>query len=172
MKTYYTYDRGAKRLSPAPRAIKTDTAFIVNPTAAQYAATGAYPLGEPLPPEPPEGKVAVPDGYELADGKWRQVYRYDDTPAPTLADYDAAMEGHLRKEREARGYTTREPDAYLTSGVPRWAADATDWVAHRDEVMQYAQDLANAVAAGTREPPTMAEFLAGLPRIEWTFAGA
>jgi len=37
------------------------------------------------------------------------------TPSPTIEDYDAAMEEHLREERYDRGYTTREPDVYLNS---------------------------------------------------------
>ena len=93
-------------------------------------------------------------------------------PPPTLADFDAAMEEHLRTEREARGYTTREPDAYINSSVPRWAQDARDWVAHRDGVMAYALALINAVESGQRQPPTMAEFKAGLPTITWTFVEA
>lgn len=92
------------------------------------------------------------------------------TPAPTLADFDATMEEHLTAEREARGYTTREPDAYANSSVPRWKQDAEDWVAHRDAVMTYALEIMNAVEAGTREPPTLDEFKAGLPHIEWSIA--
>lgn len=67
---------------------------------------------------------------------------------PALADFDNAMESFLRQEREERGYTTREPDCYLTSQVARWAQDARDWVAHRDAVMEYALELINAVSAG------------------------
>ena len=92
----------------------------------------------------------------------------DPVPPPvTIKDYDDAMEAHLRAEREARGYTTREPDYYLTSSVPRWAQDARDWVAHRDEVMLYALNIENKYEAG--EPvPTLDEFRAALPVITWT----
>ena len=75
----------------------------------------------------------------------------------------------LYEERAARGYTTREPDAYLNSSVPRWAQDARDWVAHRDAVMAYALTLMNQVEDGERDAPTMAEFRAGLPAIQWTY---
>jgi hypothetical protein len=79
------------------------------------------------------------------------------------------MEAHLYAERAARGYTTREPDAYINSSVPRWAQDARDWVAHRDAVMGYALTLMNQVEDGERDAPTMAEFRAGLPTISWTY---
>lgn len=175
MQTYYTYDSTTKRLIPAPKYATIDGAAVINLAREQHArmTPPAYPIGTSTPPEPPEGKIAVPDGYEPADtpdGKeWRQKWVFVDKPAPTLADFDAAMEGHLTAEREARGYTTREPDMYLNSQVPRWASDARDWIAHRDAVMLYALEIMNAVEAGTREPPTMAEFKAGLPQIEWSY---
>lgn len=96
---------------------------------------------------------------------------YSEPSGPT-APYDKAMERHLRAEREARGYTTREPDAYRDSSNARWKQDAEDWVAHRDAVMSYALAVMNEVEAGTREPPTLEEFTAGLPRIVWTYPDA
>lgn len=176
MQTCYTYDSTTKRLTPAPKYATIDGAAVINPTREQCArmTPPAYPLGVSPAPEPPEGKVSYPDGYELAQTasgiEWRQKWRYEDAPAPTLADFDAAMEEHLTAERESRGYTTREPDAYSNSSVPRWKHDAEDWVAHRDAVMTYALTLMNEVEAGIRPAPTMEEFKAGLPVITWSFA--
>ena len=139
------------------------------PTEEQYNAAGWY-KNAIEPPSPPAGKILVSRRYEVrADGKVVAVYTYSDPPPPTLEDFDVAMESHLFVERSTRGYTTREPDAYFSSAVPRWAQDARDWVAHRDAVMGYALELINAVQSGEREAPTMAEFVAGLPTIEWTF---
>lgn len=174
MQTYYTYSAETKRLARADRVLVVHGQTIVLGTADDFARyLFAYPLALSAPtPEPPEGKIAVPDGYELVDtrnGKgWAQKYRFDDLPTPTVADFDAAMEEHLRNEREARGYTTREPDAYANSSVPRWRQDAADWIDHRDNVMLFAQKLMNEVAAGTRPAPTMDEFKAGLPQIVWS----
>ena len=170
---YYFYDAETKNLSLAPRTLTIDGALVSRPTAAQYAALGAYPLVDQSPTDPaPEGCHWKAQGYALDEqsASIRRIYTAVPDPPPTLADYDAAMEDHLLAEREARGYTTREPDAYLTSSEPRWSQDAMDWVAHRDAVMGYALALINAVESGTREPPTMAEFRAGLPRIEWSYA--
>lgn len=166
---YYTYSPTTQRLTRAPDPATIDGQMVVHPSAAMYARIGAYPLGDTTAPIPPEGKIAVPDGYALEGGEWVRQWRLDDAPAPTVADFDAAMEEHLRREREARGYTTREPDVYLNSQVPRWASDARDWIAHRDAVMLYALEIMTAVEAGTREPPTIAEFTAGLPQIEWSY---
>lgn len=89
-------------------------------------------------------------------------------PLPTPKDYDDAMEAHLKAEREARGYTLREPSDYAGSTVPRWAQDAQDWIIHRDAVMNYALEVMNHYAE-TGEAPTLEEFKAALPVITWTY---
>ena len=103
MQTCYTYDSTTKRLTPAPKYATIDGAAVINPTREQCArmTPPAYPLADPMPPAPtpPEGKIAVPDGYELVpsepDGyvpgiepedlalmEWRQKWRYEDAPPP------------------------------------------------------------------------------------------
>lgn len=102
-----------------------------------------------------------------ADGK---RYLLGDEPKrkDTFSDYDAAMEAHLDAEKTARGYTKREPSDYAGSSNPRWAQDAADWIAHRDAVMEYGLEVENLAKRG--EPvPTLDEFKAALPRIEWSF---
>ena len=93
-----------------------------------------------------------------------------DQPGKTvgMADYDAAMEEHIAAARIARGYTTREPDAYLNSRNERWAMDAMDYIAFRDAVMEYSLEVMNEYAA-TGRAPSLEVFKAGLPQIEWTF---
>ena len=82
MTQYYTYNPSTRILSPAPNAVRTPQGIVCNPTAEQYAAIGAYPLAVETPPTPPEGRVAIPDGYELRDSAWHRVYRYEDAPPP------------------------------------------------------------------------------------------
>lgn len=154
----------------APQTLSTASMTYVNPTAEIYAQYGFLPYTEDPPGSPDPGFHWEPEGgYGVSGGrayrKWKQVA----DPPPAIEDFDKAMEQHLIAERSARGYTTREPDSYLTSKVPRWAQDARDWVDHRDAVMEYALELINAVESGQREPPTMDEFVAGLPRIVWTY---
>lgn len=108
--------------------------------------------------------------WNAANGKVKKVidgvFVYSD-PLPTVADYDKAMEDHLLAERAARGYTLREPSDYKDSSVPRWAQDASDWIAHRDAVMLYGLEVMNHYAE-TGEAPTLEEFKAGLPVIVWS----
>lgn len=121
----------------------------------------------------PEGKscLAVSEAdWEASRGKVRKVVNGEfvwSDPQPVLADYDKAMEAHLLAERSARGYTLREPSDYKDSSVPRWAQDALDWIAHRDAVMLYGLEVMNHYAE-TGEAPTLEEFKAALPVIEWT----
>lgn len=86
----------------------------------------------------------------------------------TADDYDAAMEAHIAAARIARGYTTREPDAYLNSRNERWAMDAMDYIAFRDAVMEYGLMVQNEFVK-TGKAPSLDDFKAGLPQIEWTF---
>ena len=83
--TYYTYNSETKTLTPIPSKIETESALIINPSATQCAALDppAYPLAEDdVPPTPPEGKTAIPDGYELRNRKWHPVWKYEDAPEP------------------------------------------------------------------------------------------
>lgn len=157
---------------PLRTPVRIGKRHVIHPTVEQAAQLNppAYPLADnPMPTDPPQtGCEWRQLGYAVDDGRIVNVWEQVEVEL-SMADYDAAMEDHLRGEREGRGYTTREPDAYLTSQVPRWASDARDWVAHRDAVMGYALGLINAVRAGQREPPTVDEFVAGLPRITWTY---
>lgn len=154
-------------LHPAPRAIRIGGSVVCNPSPAQYEAAG-YKRVIDSPPTTDAAHYAVPTGWAEQGGEIVRQYEVRAYPPPTLPDFDAAMEEHLYEERAARGYTTREPDAYLNSSVPRWAQDARDWVAHRDAVMGYALTLMNQVEDGERDAPTMAEFKAGLPKVHWT----
>ena len=153
----------------APRTLSTATMIYVAPNAEIYAKYGFLPYIEGPSGSPDRGYEWAEDGYTVEDGiaykKWKQVK----APPPSLEEFDRAMEEHLIGERSERGYTTREPDSYLTSANPRWSQDARDWVAHRDEVMAYALELINEVQSGQREPPTMDEFVEGLPNIVWTY---
>lgn len=159
----------------APSIVAHDGRSYINPTAEDYARAddGPWlPVVETYPIDPPpEGYHWKRTGkYELYDGGSCIAPQYiaEEDPKPTVADYDAAMEKYLYDERAARGYTTREPDMYIGSQVPRWNADAEDWKHHRDAVMLYALDVMNRVEAG-EPPPTIEAFVAGLPRIEWSY---
>ena len=78
------YTLTSNRLTPAPTFVTVDGVPYSQPTQAtlRRAKIAAYPLATESAPTPPEGKVAVPSGYELQDGKWHRTYRYEDAPPP------------------------------------------------------------------------------------------
>lgn len=164
---YYKLQNNA--LIRAASVERINGVWVSNPTAEQYASIGAYPRSEEsfAPPATDEGFHAVADGYEVQGGKWVKKWRVEPITY-TVDDYDAAMEDYLRQVRSERGYTTREPDDYFGSSVPRWAQDAKDWVAFRDAVMTYALGVINEYAK-TGVAPSLKDFKAGFPKMTWTY---
>jgi hypothetical protein len=143
MQTYYFYNALTKQLTPAKRVIvRPDGSRIANPTAEQCAAIGAYVPADDPAPTPPEGKVAIPDGYELRDNAWHRVWRYEDAPEPqprrwtrlsiktALAQSEmlAAARTYLSATEIATGYSAWEALTdcdYIEEGYPnaaRWSA--------------------------------------------------
>lgn len=86
---------------------------------------------------------------------------------PELSAYDNAMEEYLKEVRIARGYTVREPSDYKDSQNLRWKQDALDWIAFRDQVMEYGLNVQNTFAT-TGVAPSLEEFRQGFPKITWS----
>ena len=143
MTTYYTLDTTTNDLVRLVPPIDCGGRAILHPTAEQAAQYGAYPRNDDAPmPIPPEGKVAVEDGWELADGAWIRTYRFDDAPPPPPRKWSRlslktalAEAGMLDAARVllatveiATGYTAWEALTdcdYIEEGFPtaeRWSA--------------------------------------------------
>lgn len=83
MMKYYTLNTATTpaTLSPLALPIAVDGRLVLHPTPAQAAQYDAYPrAADDAPPTPPEGKVAVPDGWEVLGGAWHRTWRYEDAP--------------------------------------------------------------------------------------------
>lgn len=151
-------------------AIKDKSKDRSEPTAEEdFAAINAYPRNDVslIPPKVDEGFKATADGYELIDGKWNRKWKVEPI-IYTYDDYNRALEDYLREVRSERGYTDREPSEYVDSKVPRWDSDGRDYRSFRDDVMLYALPILNKYR-NNEEVPTLAEFKAGFPRIEWSY---
>lgn len=89
-------------------------------------------------------------------------------PPPTLEDYEESIQNHI--DAVAREKRYRHGDAcatYVNSPTPQWAAEAQAFIAWRDAVWLYAYAELDKVMNGQREQPTIEEFLAELPEIQW-----
>lgn len=156
---------GGKRIEFFPGWVELDGRIWVNPSDEQKARAGWLKNAQNAP-EAREGYVARLDGYEARDGKIYAVYTCN-VATPNISSYNRVVENHLKSERIARGYDTREPSLYVNSSIPRWRQDAQDWIAHVDSVMSYALSALNDWKAGG-DPPALREFAESLPKIKWT----
>lgn len=81
MTIYYTLSSGALAALALP--IRVNGRAVLHPTAAEAARYDAYPKADgDTPPTPPEGKVTVPDSWQVRDGEWHRTWRYEDAPPP------------------------------------------------------------------------------------------
>jgi hypothetical protein len=168
MKNYYTYNESTKQLTPVKRILVRDGKTMILGNPADFAKyLNAYPRGADTPPACYEGYRAVPNGYDLKDGKWVKLWKVEPI-VYTVEDYDNAMEDYIHQVAVDRGYTRREPSDYKDDPCPRFAQDAEDFIAFRSSVMLYALPILNEYTK-TGNAPTIAEFKANFPKMVWTY---
>lgn len=152
----------------APTEIRIGNTYHPAPTDEQYLAAGWKRIDDTRP-EPSDGYVWVANGWVDDEDAVKRVWKLEPMPI-SVEDYDAAMEAHITQERVARGYTTREPSAYVNSPNPRFAQDAADWARFLADVMAFGLGVLNEYQRTGVAPMTLAEFKAGLPTCNWTEA--
>lgn len=92
-------------------------------------------------------------------------------PPPSIEDYKVAIVAHLDATAQERRYDSAVSIAtYVGSTNPQWAAEASAFVAWRDEVWAYTYTELDKVLAGEREQPTIEAFLTELPEMVWPAA--
>ena len=89
-------------------------------------------------------------------------------PAPTLADYSAAIQTIIEATAQARGYDSSiSLISYATSSNPQWAAEAKAFAAWRDQIWTYVYTQLAAVQSGQRAQPSAYALVAEIPAISW-----
>lgn len=89
-------------------------------------------------------------------------------PPLTEADYGAAVQSHIEQTAKARGYVDAVTCAsYSASTVPQWRSDSAAFIAWRDDVWTYVFAQLAAVRSGGRPVPSLADFIAELPGMNW-----
>jgi len=87
--------------------------------------------------------------------------------AAALASYKAAFDAHLDAIAQERQYDNRITiGSYVASGNPQYAAEAQAFVAWRDLALASMFEQLAAVEGGA-EAPSLEEFIAALPTIDW-----
>jgi hypothetical protein len=88
--------------------------------------------------------------------------------AQRLAAFKSAFDAHLDLVAQQRQYDSRVTIVgYIASTNPQWAAEANAFAAWRDGALGYMFDQLTAVEAGEIAAPSIEDFIAGMPAIEW-----
>lgn len=110
---------------------------------------GGFAVIDP-PPPPPEPEPEPPTLDEVVE-----FFRH-------------AIQAHVDAQVRTRQYESGVSLAsYAASTNPRWAAEAAVFIAWRDAVWAHAYTELDKVMDGEREQPTVEDFIAELPDIEW-----
>lgn len=140
--TYYKLKNNA--LIKAKSVERINGVWVSNPTAEQYASIGAYPRSEEsfAPPTTDEGFHAVPDGYELQDGKWVRKWRVEANPPQPI---------YISKAKVAEVVDSMGKTAEFFAWIGSRATYATGWYNGADAIAydptDNASDLASLIAA-------------------------
>ncbi|OYW63290.1 MAG: hypothetical protein B7Z40_15350 [Bosea sp. 12-68-7] len=85
-----------------------------------------------------------------------------------IGEVKAAINDHIEATARSKQYDGAVAiSTYVNSTVPAWAAEALAFVAWRDAVWIYAVGALDSVLGGHRAAPSVEEFLAELPAMEW-----
>lgn len=119
-------------------------------------------------PEIPVPNVAVTEEvWNAAIGKVLRVTEGQfvaSDPAPTLVDYELAVQAHLDETAQSLGYDNSYTClSYLQSTNPKWSAESAAFSAWRDSVWLACHAALNAVSEGSRTAPAISELLMELP---------
>jgi hypothetical protein len=161
--------------------------------AAQGWETGTPPgvdlmvIGTWYPPPPPIGEGEpqpdpVPEpGWWLAcafrdrspPAEWSAagVALLDGMPrfgVPTMADYQAAIDGLVQATARSRGYNDGTSCAgYALDPDPMWSAEAVVFIAWRSAIWKAVYAALAAVQGGQAPAPSVEALIASLPAIGW-----
>ncbi|MDR2935655.1 MAG: hypothetical protein LBV70_07270 [Candidatus Adiutrix sp.] len=127
----------------------------------------------------PHPSAKLPEFYDL----WRRVEAYakanpqmadveEPPPQPQPAQREAALKAALQARLDGfartRGYDgILSAASYAASTDPRFAAEGQYAIQARDETWRAALAVFAQVAAGEREMPAVAGFMAELPELAW-----
>lgn len=129
------------------------------------AEVNGYPY-HIIPGDEPLWSEAVDLAAEMGDN-----LEFEPVPQPrplTVDDFRNAIQSHVdAKARERRYDSGNSLASYVNSTVAEWSAEATAFVAWRDQVWAYAYAELAKVEMGDRLIPDLVEFLNELPQMQW-----
>lgn len=154
------------------------TSFGDLSTEAGRIAMGLYTVHPQIPEYDPELQTVVPESVGFKDGKATQTYRVEQLPLSPeetigilVRRYDAALTAHLDKVAAERRYDNRITCS-LRAGYPGpYQAEGIAFATWMDTCLYAAYELLQKIQAGTAAIPTVEEFIASLPVLQWPARG-
>ena len=114
----------------------------------------------------PSGYQVVSTSVQIVDGVPKWVNVVQQIPI-SIGDYKAAFDAHLDSVAQSKSYDNRITIAtYAGSTNAVWATEAQAFIEWRDAALASMFSQLSAVQAGG-DAPTIDEFIAALPSIEW-----
>lgn len=144
-------------------------------TAAGDTIAATRPDGSTAILEPGPGPLG--DLYQLAIiGALGAIAAYEPPPPPPWATVKAELQrgisAHIDGVARSRGYDDGVSCAsYKGSTVQLWAAEASAFIAWRDNVWLAVLDGLADVEAGKKPAPVISDIITQLPQIVWPEAG-
>lgn len=109
--------------------------------------------------------IDAPDNAQIGDILNVSTIEADDNQA----QYIAAIESLLKSTARSKGYDNEFTIiGYKDSANVTWATEAANFISWRDQVWTHALDIFAQVQNNQIPPPTIEEFVAGLPLILWS----
>ena len=105
---------------------------------------------------------AIPEGWSVEQPK------IVPTTEDILQGYEDAVQAHLDKTAQSRGYdNTYTCLSYLSSTDETWHREANAFNSWRDSIWRKCHEILNAFMAGEIAQPTVEELIEQLPVIDW-----
>ena len=116
--------------------------------------------------------MSLLDVERAYNGSWYLADKVPSKPEPTQAEtikgYELAVQEHLDKTAQSRGYdNTYTCLSYLSSTDEIWNRESNAFNAWRDKVWRKCHEVLNMVLSGVKPVPTVAELIEQLPVIDW-----
>lgn len=108
------------------------------------------------------------EGADIGDLWDGQSFTKPTPHAPTVADFEAALDAHLDAKAHERRYTDRFTCALRAGYTGPFQAEGIAFAQWMDNCNAYAYQLLSDVQAGNRQPPaSIAAFIEELPDLVW-----
>lgn len=155
-----------------------NTSFPSSPDDEAFAAFSAYRVYFSTPPQYDDTTQVLKEGtpvFDVEAQRWTQVWNVRPmTPeeasarkAALIASYEAALDAHLDAKASERRYNDRFTCALRAGFQGPYQAEGLAFAQWMDACNAYAFAQIALIESGQRKMPTVEDFIAELPPLQW-----